>query len=77
MKKILEVREFDKICCNSDYQTEYAYLPEPVFRDLLESIRIFSTTDQDDILDFLKVGRLKKVGEIVGNREATVADNAE
>ncbi len=65
MKKILEVREFDKICCNSNYQTEYAYLPEPVFRDLLESIRIFSTTDQDDILDFLKVGRMKKVGETV------------
>ena len=42
MKKLLEVREFDKISYNSDFKTEYAYLPEPVFRDLEQFIHAFA-----------------------------------
>lgn len=38
MKRLLEVREFDKISCNPDFKMEYAYLPEKVFRDLEEFI---------------------------------------
>ena len=34
MQKLLEVREFDTISCNPDFQTEYAYLPEKIFRNL-------------------------------------------
>ena len=32
MGKLLEVREFDRITCNPDLKTEYAYLPEQAFR---------------------------------------------
>ena len=35
MRNLLEVREFDKISCNPDFEREYAYLPEPVFRELV------------------------------------------
>jgi len=66
MKNLLEVREFDKICCKSDYQTNFAYLPEPVFRDLQEFIIAFSATeDHDDALDFLKMGHSRKVGDTI------------
>ena len=46
MKKLLEVREFEKISCNQDYKSEYAYLPEPAFRDLEKFIHAFSGDEE-------------------------------
>ena len=66
MNKLLEVREFDKISCNAEFKTEYAYLPEPVFRDLEEFIHAFSGDDEHaDALEFLKVGFRRNVGNII------------
>lgn len=66
MKSLLEVREFDRITCNPDYKTEYAYLPEPIFRDLEAFIHAFSGNEEHaDALDFLKIGFLRNVGDII------------
>lgn len=66
MEKLLEVREFDKISCNIDYQSEYAYLPEAVFRELQEFIHFYEVDEHSaDALDFLKVGYRRKVGDII------------
>ncbi len=66
MNKLLEVREFDKISCNSDFQTEYKYLPESVFKDLEEFIHAF-TGDEEyaDALEFLTIGYRRNVGDII------------
>lgn len=66
MKKMLEVREFDKISCNPDFKTEYAYLPEPVFRDLEQFIHAFAGDEEyADALEFLKIGFRRNVGDII------------
>ena len=66
MKKLLEVREFDKISCNPEFKTEYAYLPEPVFKDLEEFIHAFAGDEEyADALEFLKIGFRRNVGDII------------
>ena len=66
MKKLLEVREFDKITCNPDFKTEYAYLPEQVFQDLEDFIHAFVGDEQhSDALEFLKVSFRRNVGNII------------
>lgn len=66
MKKLLEVREFDRISCNPDFRTEYQYLPEPVFRDLEAFIHAFSGDEAHaDALDFLRVSYRRNVGDII------------
>ena len=66
MKKLLEVREFDKISCNPDFKTEYAYLPESVFKDLEEFIHAFAGDEEHaDALEFLKISFRRNVGDII------------
>ncbi len=66
MKKLLEVREFDKISCNPDFKTEYAYLPNDVFEDLEEFIHAFAGDEEhSDALEFLKIGYRRNVGDII------------
>ena len=66
MKKLLEVREFDRISCNPDFKTEYAYLPEQVFNDLEDFIHAFAADDgHADALDFLKISFRRNVGNII------------
>ena len=66
MEKLLEVREFDKISCNPDFKTEYAYLPEKVFREFEEFIHAFAGDDDHaDALEFLKIGYRRNVGDII------------
>ena len=66
MKKLLEVREFDKISCNPEFKTEYAYLPEQVFHDLEEFIHAFAGDEEHaDALDFLTIGFRRNVGDII------------
>ena len=66
MKKLLEVREFEKISCNPDFKTEYAYLPEPIFKDLEEFIHAFAGDEEyADALEFLKISFRRNVGDII------------
>ena len=66
MKKLLEVREFDKITCNERFKSEYAYLPEPAFRDLEEFIHAFAGDEEyADALEFLEIGFRRNVGNII------------
>lgn len=66
MNKLLEVREFEKISCNPNFKTEYAYLPESVFRDLEEFIHAFAGDDEySDALEFLKISFRRNVGDII------------
>ena len=66
MKKLLEVREFDRISCNPDFKTEYAYLPEQVFHDLEDFIHAFAGDEEHaDALEFLRIGYRRNVGDII------------
>ena len=66
MDKLLEVREFEKISCNENFKTEYAYLPEQVFHDLEEFIHTFSGDEEHaDALEFMKIGFRRNVGNII------------
>lgn len=68
MKKLLEVREFDSITGNADYENDnkYAYLQEPVFHELIEFIHEFAgNEDNADALEFMNVGYKRNVGEVV------------
>ncbi len=66
MDKLLEVREFDKISCNPDFKTEYAYLPEPVFKELEKFIHAYiGNEDHADALEFLSIGYRRNVGNII------------
>ena len=66
MKKLLEVREFDKIACNPDFKKEYAYLPEQVFRELEDFIHTFTGDEERaDALEFLKISFRRNVGDII------------
>ncbi len=66
MKKLLEVREFDRISCNPDFKTEYAFLPEQVFHDLEEFIHAFAGDEEHaDALEFLRIGYRRNVGDII------------
>ncbi len=66
MDNLLEVREFDKISCNPDFKTEYAYLPEPVFKDLEKFIHTFTGGEEHvDVMKFLSVGYRRNVGNII------------
>lgn len=66
MKKLLELKEFDKISCNSDFTDEYKYLPEPVFRELEDFIHAFAGDEEHaDALEFLRIGYRRHVGDII------------
>lgn len=66
MKKLLEVREFDKISHNQNFKTEYAYLPKEVFKELEDFIHAFAGDEEhSDALEFLKIGFRRNVGDII------------
>ncbi len=66
MKKLLEVREFDKISCNPEFKTEYTYLPESIFNDLEEFIHAYTGNEEHaDALEFLSIGYRRNVGEVI------------
>ena len=62
MRYLLEVREYEKISCNPDFKTEYAYLPETVFKDLEDFIYAYADDEEHaDALEFLKIS-FQKLG---------------
>ena len=68
MSNILEVREFDTITCNKDYENSpyFRYLDENHFNELERFIREY-TSDEDhvDALEFMKIGYRRNVGNTI------------
>ncbi len=68
MDKLFEVREFDKIICNSAYKDDerYKYMPEKEFKDLVTFIHEFTgNEEQADILEFMSIGYRRNLGEVI------------
>lgn len=71
MGKPLEVREFDKICCNKAYESQgYKVIEDKkTFAKLIEFIENNTATDERaDVLDFMRVGYQRGPGQIVNLR---------
>ncbi len=67
-KKLKEVKEFDTIIGNSDYENNPSYicLPENVFQDFIAFIHEYEADkDNADILEFIRIGYKRNVGETV------------
>lgn len=68
MDKPFEVKEFDSIICNADYKDyeQYKYLNQKEFDNLVAFIHEFTgDADSADALDFMRIGYLRNVGEVV------------
>lgn len=71
MNKLIEVKEFDSITGNPDYENKrenLKYLPEPAFHQLVTFVEEYEgTEDHADAMEFLKVYRSKdrNAGELV------------
>ncbi len=61
MDKLLEVREFDSITGNAEFESDdnYKYLEAKAFQDLIDFIHEFSGDDENaDALDFMRISYL-------------------
>lgn len=66
MIKMLEVKEFDTITQNKEFENQYKYLDKDIFKSLIEFIHAYGNDDKEsDVLDFVKIGYKRNVGEIV------------
>ncbi len=68
MTKLLEVREFDTIIGNQDYQYDnrYKYLELPVFEKLKSFICEFAgNNDNSDVLDFMRINFKRHLGDVI------------
>ena len=68
MANILEVREFDTITCNKDYENSpyFRYLDEKHFRELDHFVREYNPDENStDVLDFIKIGYRRNVGNTI------------
>ncbi|NEW62319.1 restriction endonuclease [Granulicatella sp. zg-ZJ] len=68
MDKLLEVREFDTITGNVDFENDekYKYLDTATFHNLVEFIHEFSGDEKNaDALDFMHISYKRNVGDIV------------
>lgn len=66
MNKLIEVKEFDTIIGNENYNEKYTCIDKVTFKNLLEFIRGFnSSSEESDILDFIKIGYIRNIGETI------------
>lgn len=66
MNKLIEVKEFDTLIGNEEYKDKYTCIDGDTFADLLEFIHAFdSDTEESDVLDFIKIGYRRNIGETV------------
>lgn len=68
MNNLLEVREFDTITCNQDYENSpnFRFLDEGHFRELEHFIKEYtSDRGESDALEFMKIGYRRGVGDII------------
>lgn len=66
MNKLIEVKEFDTLIGNEEYKDKYTCVDRDTFTDLLEFIHAFdSDVEESDVLDFIKIGYRRNIGETV------------
>lgn len=65
MGEAFEVKEYETIVSNSEFIDKYKCMEKDSFADLLHFIHAFNTEDNSDVLDFVKVGYKRNVGETV------------
>jgi 5-methylcytosine-specific restriction enzyme subunit McrC len=66
MGELFEVREFETIIGNKEFKNQYRYLNKDTFADLIEFIHAFNSDEEEsDVLDFIKIGYKRNVGETV------------
>ena len=68
MPNILEVREFDTITCNRDYDNSpyFRYLDQKYFEELEHFIREYTSDEEHaDALEFMKIGYRRNVGNTI------------
>lgn len=68
MSNVLEVREFDTITCNRDYENSpyFRYLDAKHFEELEHFIREYTSDDDHaDALEFMKIGYRRNVGNTI------------
>lgn len=68
VKKLLEVKEFDKIICNADYKYDarYKYIEPQIFDKLKSFICEFAVGDNDtDVLDFMRISFKRNFGYVI------------
>lgn len=64
MNKLIEVKEFDTLISNENYNDKYICVDKDIFSDLLEFIHAFnSDSEESDVLDFIKIGYRRNIGE--------------
>jgi 5-methylcytosine-specific restriction enzyme subunit McrC len=66
MGELLEVKEFETITGNKEFKSQYKCMDKSAFADLIEFIHAFNSDDNEsDVLDFIKIGYKRNVGETV------------
>lgn len=68
MGKFVEVREFDTITCNTDYQDDdnFICVAKKDFDDLTSFIHEFAGTEENaDALEFMRIGYRRNIGEVI------------
>lgn len=66
MGKLLEVKEFEKIIGNKEFESQYRCIDEDDFKSLLEFIYTFdSSNEESDILDFIMISYKRNVEQII------------
>ena len=68
MAKLLEVKEFDSITGNVDFENDenFKYLDAAAFQNLIEFIREFSGDDEiADILNFMRISYKRNIGDVI------------
>lgn len=71
MKKLFEVKEYDVIASdlNSTDTSKFQYLENDSFLELLLFVKEYSTEqNQADVLDFMKIGYRRNVGDVISIR---------
>ena len=68
MAKLLEVKEFDSITGNVDFENDenFKYLDAAAFQNLIEFIREFSGDNEiADILNFMRISYKRNIGDVI------------
>lgn len=68
MGKLLEVREFDSITGNAEFEHDenYKYYEATAFQDLIEFIHEFSGDEENaDALEFMRIAYKRNIGDVV------------
>ena len=66
MGELFEVKEFETITGNKEFKSQYKCMDKSAFAELIEFIHAFDSDDEEsDVLDFIKIGYKRNVGETV------------